>query len=385
MTKLRDVVTVRGGGTPRRSTPEFYGGSIPWVTPKDMKQGVIHDSSVRLTQAGVDNSPAKLIAPGSVLVVVRSGVLKHTLPVALTTAPVTLNQDMKALTPSDEVHPGFLARLIKSLQPLVLSWVRATTADNFPIENLLDLDVQIPPLGEQRRIAAVLDQADALRDKRRRALAHLDSLARAIFLDMFGELDATETVEAVAMQLRTGPFGSQLLHSEFVDDGIAVLGLDNVVRNEFRWGDRRYITPEKYQQLRRYTVHPGDVLISIMGTTGRCVVVPQDIPVAINTKHICAVTPDRSRVDPAFLRAAFMWHADSRAHLRRQTKGSIMDGLNMGIIKAMPLPVPSMRDQLMFGTRVEAADAQRQKLRRALAADEQLYASVQSRAFAGLL
>ncbi|WP_090967499.1 restriction endonuclease subunit S [Nocardioides exalbidus] len=145
MTKLRDVVAVRGGGTPRRSTAEFYGGSIPWVTPKDMKRAIVSDSSVRLTQAGVDNSPAKLIASGSVLVVVRSGVLKHTLPVALTTAPVTVNQDMKALTPSAEVHPAFLARLVKSLQPRVLTWVRATTADNFPIESLLELDVEIPP------------------------------------------------------------------------------------------------------------------------------------------------------------------------------------------------------------------------------------------------
>ena len=186
----------------------------------------------------------------------------------------------------------------------------------------------LPPPDEQRRIAAILDQADALRAKRRQILAHLDTLTQSIFQDMFGAEPASAAVEDVATQIRTGPFGSQLLHSEFVGEGIAVLGLDNVVDNEFRWVGRRYITPEKHVQLRRYTVHPGDVLISIMGTTGRCVVVPEDIPVAINTKHICAITVDRKRIDPSFLRAAFLCHQESRAHLKRQTKGSIMDGLN---------------------------------------------------------
>jgi type I restriction enzyme S subunit len=354
-----------------------------------MKRAIVHDSSVRLTQAGVDSSPAKLIAPGSVLVVVRSGVLKHTLPVALTTAPVTVNQDMKALTPSDEVHPAFLARLIKYLQPRVLSWVRATTADNFPIENLLELDVAIPALSEQRRIAVILDQADALRAKRRQTLSLLDDLAESMFHEMFDGTSADATVEEVADaakgSIRTGPFGSQLLHGEFVDEGIAVLGLDNVVGNEFRWAGRRFITAQKYQHLSRYTVHPGDVLISIMGTTGRCVVVPDDIPTAINTKHICAITVDPGRLVPSFLRAAFLWHPESREHLRRQTKGSIMDGLNMSIIKSMPVPVPPLSRQTDFGRRIARVDAQRARALSAREADDELFASLQSRAFRGEL
>ncbi len=99
---LGEIVQVKGGGTPRKSCPDFFGGQVPWVTPKDMKKWRISDSSVRLTLAGVENSPARIVEPGSVLVVVRSGVLKHTLPVALTTAAVTVNQDLKALTPTRE-------------------------------------------------------------------------------------------------------------------------------------------------------------------------------------------------------------------------------------------------------------------------------------------
>ena len=184
--RLRKVVSVIGGGTPRKSSPEYYGGSIPWVTPKDMKSPVIARSAVSLTELGVQNSPAKLVPAGSVLLVVRSGILKHTLPVALTSAVVTMNQDMKALVPKATVHAPYLARLVKSLQPTVLGWVRATTADNFPIDKLLDYEIDVPPIEEQRRIAAILDQADDLRVKHSSAISCYEDLTQSIFLDMFG-------------------------------------------------------------------------------------------------------------------------------------------------------------------------------------------------------
>lgn len=266
----------------------------------------------------------------------------------------------------------------------IAPFVRGATIKNLSVESAFDaITIPLPPLGEQRRLASVLDAADALRTRRRTILIHLGTLAQSVFHQMFGEVRASTTVADVAQAMRTGPFGSDLLHSEFVAEGVAVLGLDNVVGNHFRWAERRYITPEKYEKLKRYTVHPGDVLVSIMGTTGRCVVVPDDIPPAINTKHICATTVDQSKVLPHFLRASFLWHPDSRAHLRKQTKGSIMDGLNLGIIRTMPIPLPPLADQQAFEARIARVDGQRAAVQRALAADEELFASLQSRAFRG--
>lgn len=260
-------------------------------------------------------------------------------------------------------------------------------------QTLSRLQIPLPPLAEQKRIAAILDAADALRAKRRETLAQLDTLLQSTFLDMFGDPETREwpmaTVEEVALpkkgSIRTGPFGSQLLHSEFVDEGIRVLGIDNAVANEFREGEARYITHEKYKHLRRYTVRPGDVLITIMGTCGRCAIVPAGIEKSINTKHLCCITLDPEKCMPGFMHAYFLRHRLARTYLERNSKGAIMSGLNMEIIKKMPILLPPLPLQRRFATIVESVEQQKSRLRAHLAELDTLFASLQDRAFKGAL
>ena len=283
----------------------------------------------------------------------------------------------------------FLAPALKKIEnatPFV-------TVKHLSASDVRGIELPLPPLPEQRRIAAILDQADALRTKRREALAQLDSLTQSIFIEMFGDQQSQgwpiERIADMAALLdgsiRTGPFGSQLLHSEFVAAGVAVLGIDNAVANEFRWAERRFITEAKYRELRRYTVKPGDVLITIMGTCGRCAVVPDDMPVAINTKHLCCITLNLMKCLPEFLHAFFLRHPMARGYLEQTSKGAIMSGLNMGLIKAMPIPVPPLALQQTFATRIQAVESLKATHRAALAELDALFASLQHRAFAGQL
>ncbi|MCP1512891.1 restriction endonuclease subunit S [Pseudomonas rhodesiae] len=266
---------------------------------------------------------------------------------------------------------------------------QTTNISNMDIGRCLALMIPLPPLPEQRRIAAILDKADTLRAKRREAITKLDQLLKSVFLEMFGDTTlATTSVAELAPSagaIRTGPFGSQLLHSEFVDHGIAVLGIDNAVSNAFAWAKPRFITAEKYSQLSRYRVNPGDVLITIMGTCGRCAVVPDDIPTAINTKHLCCISIDRTRCEPEFLHSYFLLHPVARNYLESRAKGAIMAGLNMGIIKELPVALPSIEKQRHFvsikkslGRQLEQALTQENRF-------DELFAGLQQHAFAGTL
>ena len=256
-------------------------------------------------------------------------------------------------------------------------------------EMLHDLEIPLPPLDEQRRIAAILDQADELRRLRRRAIDRLNQLGQSIFYDMFvagnSEEWAITKIEDVVVNARTGPFGSQLLHTEFVDEGIPVLGIDNVVSNRFAWGKPRHITLKKYHELKRYTVFPGDVLITIMGTCGRCAVAPDDIPTSINTKHICCLTPKADLVKSGFLRAVFLMHPWVLRQLGVEAKGAVMPGLNMGIIKSLEFPLPPLKLQDEFVGRMNLAESACAKLEAGAESFETLFSSLQHRAFRGEL
>lgn len=261
-------------------------------------------------------------------------------------------------------------------------------------EDFLAIEIPFPPIDEQKRIAAVLDKADALCVQRQESLQLTEKFVQSVFIDMFvrNPTAVDWTPRSVAWMakdakgsMRTGPFGSQLLHSEFVDRGVAVLGIDNAVKNRFEWGQPRFITPEKYLDLKRYKVFPGDLIITIMGTLGRCAIVPDDIPESINTKHLCCITLDHKKCLPEFLHTAFLNHPDVLRQLGVRTKGAVMPGLNMGIIKELELPLPPIELQKKFKQIVALCATSRTDLTESQVDIENLFCSLQQRAFRGEL
>jgi type I restriction enzyme S subunit len=272
--------------------------------------------------------------------------------------------------------------------------MREATGASYPAISdriVLNSRMPMPDPGEQRRIADILDKADTIRHKRGKAVVHTEELLRAAFLDMVGPgasdyaIWKSRSIESLAADrpgaMRTGPFGSDLLHSEFVGEGIAVLGIDNAVQNKFAWAERRFVTPEKYERLRRYTVFPGDVIVTIMGTTGRSAVVPADIPAAITTKHLATITVDRSEAEPEFVSQALFRHPSVLRQIAAANRGAIMSGLNLGLIKSLRLPVPPIDLQRKFASVTARIREMTARLDNASAISVDLFDSLVARAF----
>ena len=178
---------IYGGGTPSKSHPEYYeNGDIPWVSSKDMKTDILYDSQIKINQLGVDNSTAKMVPINSVIMVIRSGILKHTLPVAINAVPITVNQDLKVFIPSKRILPIFLMHQFKMLEKDILSGVRAVTADNIEFDSLKQREIIVPPMELQEQFAAFVEQTDKSKLAIQQSLDKLELLKKSLMQEYFG-------------------------------------------------------------------------------------------------------------------------------------------------------------------------------------------------------
>lgn len=187
----------RSGSTPRKRTARFWGGDVPWVSPKDMKVLEVTDTEDHITSEALEEGEAPLIPARSILIVVRSGILQRLVPVAINCVPVSINQDMRAFSVQDDrVLPVFLAVYLRAKQHDLLRLVKSsTTVQSINREWLEDYPIPLPPLEVQQEIVA------RAQDKRREA-ARLQAEAHRKQQEARKETEAlilgTETLAAEA-------------------------------------------------------------------------------------------------------------------------------------------------------------------------------------------
>ena len=178
--------SIYGGGTPSKKIKEYYMGTIPWVTSKDMKSDIIVDSIEHITQVAIDNSSTKIIPPESVLIVIRSGILKHTLPVCINKSRVTINQDLKALVLDERCKAIYLQYLLKALEKDILSGVRAVTADNIEFNSLKKRKIPIPPINKQIKFSQMVNQINKLKSDVQKSIDETQLLMDSLMQEYFG-------------------------------------------------------------------------------------------------------------------------------------------------------------------------------------------------------
>ena len=201
--RLNTLGKLKGGGTPSKARDDYWNGDIPWVSPKDMKVDYLTGTQMSISEAAIAGSPANLIEAGSVLFVVRGMILAHSFPVAVTRIPLAINQDMKALVLKNPEMAEFLLRALKGLKAEVLKKVRRSSHGTCRLEgsDYGDFLIPIPPLGEQRRIVARVDELMVVCDRLEASLAEAEADSRRLLEAVLHEALASATdraFEAVA-------------------------------------------------------------------------------------------------------------------------------------------------------------------------------------------
>jgi type I restriction enzyme S subunit len=250
---------------------------------------------------------------------------------------------------------------------------------------VLDSHLPLPPLVQQRRIAAILDQADALRAKRRAALAQLDALGESIFVDMFGSavtiLDKWRTVKLGEL-LSFMTSGSRGWARYYADTGARFLRIQNIGRNELVFDDVARVQAPNTAEARRTAVQEGDVLLSITADLGRTAVVPADLGPAFINQHLAILRT--TAITPLFL-SAYLASPSGQQQILKKNRQGVKAGLNFDDIQSLVVPVPSTDTQTRFVRVATAVASLVARYRTSLSPLDTLFASLQHRAFHGEL
>lgn len=266
---------------------------------------------------------------------------------------------------------------------------------NLSVSQYLDQHVPYPSILEQRRIADILDKADAVRRKRKEAIALTEELLRSAFLEMFGDPVTnprgwnTVTIGQLAecgASLVDGPFGSSLKPEHYVDDGVRVIRNYNINDDHFDLSQFKYVTPEKFEELRRSEVRPGDILITTKGTVGDVCLMPDLAgPSVLSASGTVRLRlPEAHALLGEFV-VSQMIQPNFKRYLHTFEAGSAQQYLNLSGIRKMTLVVPPETEQRMFCRMKYQIRELRKRLSRAADESDLLFDALVHRAFHGEL
>lgn len=290
-----------------------------------------------------------------------------------------VNNHAHVLRPKSGFDIRFLTRVLENYN--VVPFVTGTTRGKLTQAGAAKIPIPLLPLDYQRRIAAILDQADVLRERRRKAVERASRLAQAIFISTFG--DWSRPNHGIPL-VKLGPnldfltSGSRGWAEYYRDAGSLFLRIQNVRYDELDLTDIAYVSPPHSAEARRTRVQPGDVLLSITADLGRTAVVPKEIGEAYINQHLALI---RTRAfDPRFLSAALASPAGQKI-IRSKNREAVKAGMNFDDIKSIEVPDVSREAQCAFARSAAKAGAILYKAREHLAATDQLFLALQNQLF----
>ena len=403
--KMPSVVKWSSGGTPKATEKQYYeNGSIPWLVIGDLNDGIVTKSESKITKLGLENSSAKMIPKGTLLVAMYGSIGK----LGITGIECCTNQAIAYAKELYGVTTEYLYYYMAMMKPKLISKGKGGTQKNISQSVLNSLDVIVPPLPEQRRIVARIEElfseldsgVETLKKTKQQLAVYRQAVLKAAFegrlTRTYRETKGFEKWEMVPITaviaknknaLKAGPFGSALKKACYVPSGYKVYGQEQVIAGDETIGNY-YINKKKYEELSSCAVAPEDVLISLVGTVGKVLVLSDACLPGIINPRLIKVTLDATKMLPLFFKYYFE-SAYLKSLYKEKAHGATMDVLNMGMIKELPFPFCNVKEQRQviaeIESRLSVCDSIEKTVDAALQQAESMRQSILKKAFEGKL
>ncbi|EPK4130250.1 restriction endonuclease subunit S, partial [Acinetobacter baumannii] len=350
--ELGELVDFKGGGTPSRNVEEYWGNSIPWATVKDLNEGItLTETQEFISELGLKNSASNLIAKGTIIIPTRMALGK----VVISEIDVAINQDLKAVFVKDKetLDVKYLLRFLESNKENIASMGKGATVKGITLDQLKAIKIPLQPLAEQRRIAAILDKADELRQKRQQVIEKLDQLLQATFIDMFGDpVSNPKGWDVYKLKSLTSKIGSGSTpkggDSSYKNDGISLIRSLNIYDGEFSYKNLAFIDQEQANKLKNVILQPNDVLLNITGASvARCCIVPKEVLPARVNQHVSILRIKENAI-PEFLEALLISKPMKLHLLKISGAGATREALTKLQLQELEIIVPPLEIQNEF-------------------------------------
>ena len=384
MTTLGPICSFLNGGTPSRGVSRYYQGDIPWITGADISGARADTARSFITEEAIRESATNRVPARTVLLVTRTSVGK----VAVAAMELCFSQDITAITPDPHcLDTSYLVHFLRTKQPHLERLARGATIKGVTREAVANLAISLPPLDEQKRIAGILDAADALRAKRREAFAQLDTLLQSTFLDMFGDPVTNPMgwtkVRSGELFLLPPKIGTI---TPAAGRGYLVVRVGEVgeSRIAFERCGRVEISEKDFAKFR---LERGDTVIArAIGSKnhlGKASFFADFDEATVIDSHVMRLRPDPTKCDGLWFYSLIS--SDRGKALLQQTGGATAVQFNINAKQASSVQValPPLDLQHHFAAIAESVEHQKAVQRTHLAELDTLFASLQSRAFRG--
>jgi type I restriction enzyme S subunit len=372
---ITNICEIQVGKTPSRSNPLYWGDGALWLSIADMNQGpVLESTRETITEKAIKECNCKIVPKNTVLFSFKLSIGK----VGITKIPMYTNEAIAAFIIKDhlKIDTKYLFYVMKSVDYSIGS-NKAVMGKTLNKAQLEKIEIPFPPLEKQKRIVKILDEADALRQKRKQAIALLDDYLKSMFLEMFGDPVRNpkrwkETGLDVLLTSMTS--GSRGWSKYFADDGDIFLTIKNVGRgNQLIFKDITYVNPPNNAEAKRTKVREGDVLLSITADLGRTAVVPKLARAAYINQHL-AILRLKDGNNPTYI-SYYISSDGGQLQINRMNKGAAKAGLNFNDIKSINIQLPPVEMQNHFALICEKAESIKQYM---LAQSEELETQFQA-------